>query len=60
MHTVRVKPQEPLLLLVVGHDVDESGGPLGTIDVLQLLEQDLNSLAIGGVHSEKVKAFGIL
>ena len=58
--TVRVESQEPLLLLVIGEDVDEFGGPLGAIDVLELLEQDLDGLAVGSVHGEEVKAFGIL
>jgi hypothetical protein len=58
--TVWVESQEPLLLLVIGEDVDECGGPLGAIDVLELLEQDLDGLAVGSVHGEEVKAFGIL
>ena len=58
--TVRVESQEPLLLLVIGEDVDKCGSPLGAIDILELLEQDLDGLAVRGVHSEEVNAFGVL
>ena len=58
--TVRVESQEPLLLLVIGEDVDEGGGPLSAIDILKLLEEDLDGLAVGSVHGEEVNAFGIL
>lgn len=58
--TVRVEPQEPLFLLLVGHDVDEGSGPLGSICVLELFEQDLDGLAVGSVHGDEVNAFGIL
>ena len=50
----------PIFLLLVGHDVDDRGGPLGAVDVLELLEQDLDGLAVGGVHGDEVNAFGIL
>lgn len=58
--TIGVDAQEPILLLLVGHDVDKSGGPLSAVDILQLLEQDLDGLAIGCVHSQQMKAFGVL
>ena len=58
--TVGVESQEPLLLLVIGEDVDERGGPLSAVDILELLEEDLDGLAVGSVHGEEVKAFGIL
>jgi hypothetical protein len=58
--TVGIESQEPFLLLLIGHDVDERGGPLSAVDVLELLEQDLDGLAVGSVHGEEVKAFGIL
>ena len=58
--TVRVESQEPLLLLVIGEDVDKCGSPLSAIDILELLEEDLDGLAVGSVHGEEVKAFGIL
>ena len=57
---VRIKSQEPFLLLVIGKDIDKRGSPLSAIDVLELLEQDLNGLAVGGVHGEEVNALGIL
>jgi hypothetical protein len=46
--------------LLIGHDIDERGGPFGAIGVLELLEQDLDSLAVGSVHSDEVNTFGIL
>lgn len=58
--TVGIKSQEPFLLLIIGKDIDKGGSPLGAIDILELLEQDLDGLAVGSVHSEEVKAFGIL
>lgn len=58
--TIRVESQEPLLLLLVGHDVDECGCPLSAVGVLELFEQDLDGLSIGGVHGDEVDAFGIL
>ena len=57
---IGVESQEPFLLLVIGKDIDKCGSPFGAIDILELLEQDLNGLAVGSVHGEEVKAFGIL
>lgn len=57
---VRVETEEPLLLLLVGHDVDERGGPFRAVGILELLEQDLDGLAVGRVHCDEVKAFGVL
>lgn len=45
VRTVGVESEEPLLFLLVGHDVDESGGPLRAVDVFELLEEDLDCLA---------------
>ncbi len=58
--TVGIESQEPLLLLVIGEDVDKCSGPLSAIDILELLEQNLDGLAVGSVHGKEVKAFGIL
>lgn len=58
--TVRVESQEPFLLLLIGHDVDERGGPLGAIGVFELLEEDLNCLAVWSVHGDEVDALCIL
>lgn len=58
--TIGVKSQEPFLLLVIGKDIDKRGSPFGAIDILELLEQDLNGLAVGSVHGKEVKASGIL
>jgi len=46
--------------LVIGEDIDKRGSPLSAIGVLELLEQNLDSLAVGSVHGQEVKAFGIL
>ena len=58
--TVRVETQEPVLLLLVGEDVDEGGGPLDAVGVFEFFEEDLDGLAVGGVHGDEVKAFGVL
>lgn len=57
---VRVESQEPILLLIVGHDVDERCCPFDAVDVFQLLEVDLHRLAVGGVHRQEVDALGVL
>ena len=59
-HTICIQPQEPVLLLIVGHDVDESRSPLNAIDVFKLLEVDLHGLPVWSVHSQKMDALGIL
>jgi hypothetical protein len=59
-HTIRVESQEPLLLLLIGHDIDQRRSPLSAISILELLKQDLDSLAVGSVHGDEVNAFGIL
>jgi hypothetical protein len=58
--TVWVEFEEPVFLLVVGHDVHERGGPLGAVRVLELLEEDLDGLSVGRVHCDEVDAFGVL
>ena len=60
---VGVQAQEPVFLLLVGHDVDEGGGPGDggrAVGVFELLEHDLHGLAVGGVHGEEVEALGVL
>ena len=54
---VGVEAQEPLLFLLVGHDVDERGGPFGAVGVAELFEHDLRGLAIGRVLRNQVQAF---
>ena len=39
-----------------GEGIHESLSPLGTIDVMQLLEHNLHLLPIGGTLCDKVKA----
>lgn len=53
---IGVEAEEPLFLLLVGHDVDEGGGPGGSVEVVELFEEDLDGLAVGGVHGDEVKA----
>lgn len=43
---------EPFFLLLVGHDVDDGGGPFGAVGVFELFEQDLDGLAVGRVHGD--------
>lgn len=58
--TVWVELEEPVFLLVVGHDVHERGGPLGAVRVLELLEEDLDGLTVGRVHCDEMNALGVL
>lgn len=58
--TVRVEAQEPLLLLLIGHDIDERCRPFQTVEVLQLLQQDLNRLAVGRAHRDQMNALARL
>jgi hypothetical protein len=56
---VGVQAQEPLLLLLVGHDVDERGRPLRAVAVGQFLQEDLRRLAVGRVLRDEVQALGL-
>jgi len=38
---IGVQAQEPVFLLLVGHDVDQGGGPFGAVGVFELFEHDL-------------------
>lgn len=51
-----VKAEEPLRLLLAGHQVYESGGEGGSIKLLELLKHDLCLLAIGSVRTKEMKA----
>jgi hypothetical protein len=42
--------------LLVGHDVDLGGGPLGAVEVGELLEHDLDFLAVGRGLGDEVEA----
>lgn len=55
---VRVQAQEPLLLLLVGRDVDERRAPRQPVGVGELLEQDLRRLAVWRVLRDEVQALG--
>lgn len=58
---VRVEAQEPLLLLLVGHDVDQHRGPVDrrrAVGVGELLEHDLRGLSVGRVLRDQHEAFG--
>lgn len=57
--TVWIQAEEPVLLLLVGHDVDQRRGPFGPVHVLELLQEDLNLLAIGSALSDEMKTAGI-
>lgn len=59
-HTIGIQSQEPILLLVIGHDVDQCRRPLNPVDILQFLEIDLHGLSVGRGHGEQMKTFRIL
>lgn len=48
MYTIWVEPQKPILLLLIGHDVDHSCCPFCAIGVLKLFQKDLHFLPIWG------------
>ncbi len=56
--TVGVQAQEPLFLLLIGHDIDECGGPFCTVAVGKLFKEDLCGLSVGSVLCDEVEAFG--
>lgn len=56
--SVRVEPEEPFLLLLVGHDVDQRRAPFRAVNVVELLEDDLRRLAVGRVLRDEVQALG--
>lgn len=60
VRTIGIESEEPVFLLVVGHDVNQCGCPFDAVDILQFLEIDLDGLAIGRGHGQKMDAFGIL
>jgi hypothetical protein len=55
---VGVEAEEPFFLLLVGHDVDEGGGPFRAVDIRQFFEQDLHFLPVGRGHGDEVEALG--
>lgn len=59
MHTIRVEPEKPILLLLIGPDIDQSCCPFCTIDVLELFQKDLNFLSIWSVLGDEMEALGI-
>lgn len=58
--TVRVQAKEPVLLLLIGRDVDQSSGPLGIVHILELFQEYLHLLSIGGALSDEMETFGVL
>lgn len=59
-HTVRVKSEEPILLLLVRADVDECCRPFKAVCVLELFQEDLHGLTVWRVLCDQVQTFGIL
>jgi hypothetical protein len=53
--TIGVQTKEPVLLLFVGHDADQTSGPLGVVDILKLFEENLDFLTIGGALGDEVE-----
>lgn len=56
--TVRIQSQEPILLLLVCHNVDDRCCPFRLVHLLQFLKQDLNFLTIGCALGDQVEALG--
>lgn len=56
---IGVETQEPFLLLLVCHDVDERGAPGGAVGVGKFLQHDLGGLPIGGILRDQVQALGL-
>ena len=55
---VGVQAQEPLLLLLVGRDVDERRGPFGAVGELEFFEKDLDFLPVRSRLRDEVEALG--
>lgn len=49
MSTIGVEPEKPILLLLIGPDIDQGCCPFCAIDVLELFQKDLNFLSVWGV-----------
>ena len=56
---VGIQPQEPLLLLVVRHDVDQGRRPFGTVCFCEFFEKDLYLLSVGRGHCQEVETLGL-
>lgn len=52
---VGVKPEEPLLLLLVRADVDDGGGERRAVPGFELLKENLRCLAVGGALRDQVQ-----
>ena len=56
--SIRIEPQEPLLLLLVGANADQGGCPFGLVCIFQLLQHDLDLLSIGSALGDEMEALG--
>jgi len=57
---VGIEAQEPFLLLLIGHNVNDSSGPCRAICLSEFFEKDLNCLTIRSALGDEMKAFGLL
>lgn len=57
--TIRIQAKEPVLLLLIGHDVDQSSRPFDLVHILELLQENLHLLSIGGALSDEMETFGV-
>lgn len=55
---IGVETQEPFLLLFVGGDVDEGGGPGGAVRVCEFFEKNLCGLSVGRALRDQMQALG--
>lgn len=44
--------------MLIGHDIDERRRPFGLVHVLELFQENLDLLAIGGALSDEMETFG--
>ena len=57
---VRIKTQEPVFFLHVSHDVEDRIAPFRAVDLCELLQEDLDFLAIGRALREEVQTLAVL
>lgn len=56
--TIRVEPEKPIFLLLIGTDIDQGCCPLCAIDVLEFFQKDLDFLSVWSVLGDQMEALG--
>lgn len=54
--TIRVQAKEPILLLLIGHDVYQRRRPLRIVDILQFFKKNLNFLTVRRTLSNQMES----